>query len=173
MTAYSLACRSLMTLTLCATTQLAAQINNTMAIAKEHAGVFRFGVGTPGCLGMHAVDIDGPVVVGGATAILTVTNNNPNGIGLWLFGTSVNGNYGTLPLPGPTELYIDALGTWFVTELYVADLTVVGSFALQAPSDPSLRTLRLDVQPIGLWLGPCNAGLLTFSSSQALGLQIQ
>ncbi len=149
-----------------------AAVDGAMIVANGHAGVLRYGTGSAGCLGVHDVAIDGPVAVGGSAATITVTNNNPNGIGLWLFGEPVAG-YGALYLPGPTELYVDAIAPWFVTDLYLCDAAGVGSFVFQPPADPSLRAVELVCQPLGLWLGPCNPGALSFSSGPALLLQVQ
>jgi len=74
---------------------------------------------------------------------------------------------------GPTELYVDAIGPWLVTDLYLCDPAGVGSFVFQPPVDPALRTVELVCQPLGLWLGPCQPGVLSFSSGPALLLQVQ
>lgn len=142
-------------------------------VANQHPGVFRFGSGTPGCLGAHGVDVDGPVAAGGPVVALTVGANNPFGIGLWLVGDPVGGNWGTLTVPGLADLYVDPFAPWFVTEFYVADAAGTAALPLQVANDPDLRGLELVCQPVGLWLGPCNPGVLTFSSGPALGLVVQ
>lgn len=147
--------------------------STAVRVANQHPGVLRFGSGTPGCLGGHGVDVDGPLEAGGPVANLTVDSNVPSGIGLWLFGDPLGGNWGTLAVPDIGDLYVDPFGPWFGLAAFVADAAGVAGLPLQMANDPDLRGFRFVCQPVGLWLGSCTPGVLTFSTGPAVRFEVQ
>ncbi|HEX5052692.1 MAG TPA: hypothetical protein VFZ65_13025, partial [Planctomycetota bacterium] len=139
----------------------------------DHAGVLRFGDGTPGCLGAHTLDVDGPVVAGGAPTTFSCDAVQPGAIGLWLFGNPI-GNYAGLTVPAlGIELLVDPFGSLFVTQLAVA--APVGRFftSVQWPYSLSLRGLDLTTQAVSLGDAGCVLQVFPMTSSPAIQFVIQ
>lgn len=146
--------------------------NETLHVGHEHPGQFRYGAGTPGSNGPHAVDADGPLQAGGPAVHVSSTNADPGALGLAMFGVPVGFQYGTWQIPGePAELYIDPLGPLFVTVVLVADPTGASAFPLQIANDPGLRGLKIDYQSI--WLVTSTQWPYRLSSTPALSMTIQ
>ncbi len=123
----------------------------TLHLAHEHPGQFRFGVSTPSGVGPLTADADGPVVAGGPTVQISSAGADPGAVGLAMFGVRAGFQYAPWTIPGePAELYVDLAGPLFITVPLVADPAGTTRVPLKAPNDPGLRGLQLDYQSIHL-----------------------
>jgi hypothetical protein len=134
------------------------------------AGMTRFGDGTPGCLGAHTIDADGPMVAGGPAVQFTCDAVQPGAIGFWLYGPPVGGNYGSLSVAG-TELLVDPFAA--LLDLTVAGPAGVFVAAIQCPNVQSLRGLDLTTQAVSLGDAGCVLQVFPLTSSPAIEFVIQ
>jgi hypothetical protein len=151
-------------------TQPMVSETRTVHLVHDPVGVFRFGIGTPGCTGAYAVDATGPLATGGPPTQLQCTQVPPLAPVLWMVGFGVAPDFATWQFPGLPDFYVDPFGNLFVTFFVFADAGGLASASLQAPPDPFLKGLELVCQTLTP-TGPCAPA--SISSSPALGMVVQ
>lgn len=145
-----------------------AVLKNTLA---QPAGIAIYGVGTPGCAGIHGISATSAPVVGNAAFAVVNTGAPPSALGLLLIGNVPD-------VPGSDPLNIDVLEhvDLFASTLLLgfnafSDASGYALAAIPIPANPSIVGATVYAQGKWLWTD-CLPSTFGLSSSRGMAITL-
>jgi glucose/arabinose dehydrogenase len=136
------------------------------------AGVTPFGLGTPGCAGVHALTAPATPRLGTPAFALRATAGGANGLGAMAFADIADVGGSDLGLG--CRIHVSLTSPLLLLQAMVADAAGVGGVAFAIPAVPALVGYTLHAQALWLWGPPaCAAAPGGFSSSNGLTIVLQ
>lgn len=135
-------------------------------------GVTPFGLGTPGCDGVHALTAPSTPRLGTQAFALRATAGGANGLGAMAFADVADVGGSDVGLG--CRVHLALTSPLLVLQAMVADAAGVGGVAFAIPAAPALVGYTLHAQALWLWGAPaCASTPGGFSSSNGLTIVLQ
>ncbi|MFN7671477.1 MAG: PQQ-dependent sugar dehydrogenase [Planctomycetota bacterium] len=151
---------------------MAGNVYRIVADGPLVAGVVPFGLGTPGCAGVHALVAPATPRLGMPSFPLRATAGGANGLGVMAFADTADVAGSDLGLG--CRVHLSPLSPLLLLQSMVADAQGVGGVAFGVPAAPALVGYTLHAQALWLWnTAACAATPGGFSSSNGLTIVLQ